>query len=162
MKGCTKSGSSVASMFSMLLCTAVSVQLREPVMSSRPSITANLWCMYTEPTSHRTQIPGEQSVDMEEMWEWKYQILQCLIRNVFISSCIYCDVYKRTRKIKEKLLRLKYDVRWAVFTGLKCMKLSLFILYFGASLSPRCQFNTSIPGFVTNTCPPEGLLYILP
>lgn len=61
MKGCTKSASSVTMTFSMLLCTAVSVQLREPVMSRRQSTTANLWCMYTEPTSQRTQIPVEQT-----------------------------------------------------------------------------------------------------
>ncbi|MEQ2253472.1 hypothetical protein ILYODFUR_032420 [Ilyodon furcidens] len=57
MKGWTSSASSVMRMFSKLLCTAVNVQLREPVMRSRPSTTANLWCMYAESTSHRTQMP---------------------------------------------------------------------------------------------------------
>lgn len=58
IKGCTRSLSSVMTMFSMLFCTAVSVQLREPLISRRLSTTANLWCMYTEPTLQRTQMPG--------------------------------------------------------------------------------------------------------
>ncbi|TNN83666.1 hypothetical protein EYF80_006184 [Liparis tanakae] len=41
-KGRSSSASSVTTRFSVLLCTAVSVQLREPVMSSRPSTRANL------------------------------------------------------------------------------------------------------------------------
>lgn len=101
MKGRTRSGSSVTRMFSMLLCTAVSVQLREPVMSSRPSTTANLWCMCTEPTSHRTQIPGEQA------GEWRISenssvpygcvdLLQYLLGNSGICTKTNGDVQKLT------------------------------------------------------------------
>jgi hypothetical protein len=43
----------------LLLWMAVSVQFREPVIRRRPSTTANLWCMWTAPESHLTQMPGE-------------------------------------------------------------------------------------------------------
>lgn len=102
MKGRTRSGSSVTRTFSMLHCTAVSVQLREPVMSSRPSTTANLWCMCTEKTSLRTLIPTEQWADGEETYyiqEWIRETSSVTYESV---NQLWYLLWKHRRMVKLK------------------------------------------------------------